>query len=457
MSGVSRAHLMSRVKSMMRGQAAAGFDAENRNGAGAAPAAEFRGRATNFSTLPGFDDLRTQRAVADRLGLDSPYFHVHQERAGARTVIDNREFLNFSSYDYLGLNGHPEVIAAAKAALDRYGVSASASRLVAGERPAHLSLERALADHYEADDCIVFVSGYVTNVSVISHLVGAQDLIIYDAQIHNSAVVGSLLSKACRRSFPHNDLDGLESILAACRNQYDRCLILVEGLYSMDGDCPDLARLVQIKNRYGAWLMVDEAHALGTLGATGRGIAEHAGVDPRQVDIWMGTLSKTLAGCGGYIAGCRDLIDYLKFSVGAFVYSVGLPPAIAAACETALSLLHAEPERVRRQQHNSRRFVDLAHARGLDTSNAAGTAVMPVIVKDSLAAVLLSQQLFRRGINVQPIIPPAVPAKASRLRFFITSEHSERDLSSTVDVLVEELEQLSIGKLFGTRLRPGSL
>lgn len=423
----------------------------------AEPAADARARAgevaegaacrfTDFNTLPGYDEIRLQRSVAEKMGIGSPFFHVHEGRAGARTVIDGKEFINYSSYDYLGLNGHPRVLAAAHEALERYGISCSASRLVAGERPAHLDLERALASHYAAEDSIVFVSGYMTNVGVISHIVGKNDLIVSDAVIHNSAVAGSMLSRADRRSFPHNDLDALDQMLAAQRHQYERVLIVVEGLYSMDGDMPDLARLVEIKQRHSAWLMVDEAHALGTLGERGYGLAEHCGVEPSQVDIWMGTLSKTLAGCGGYVTGPHVLIDYLKCTAGAFVYSVGLPPVVAAGCQAALELLHAEPERVQRQQRNAKKFVELAKAQGLDTGSAGGTAVTPIIIKDSLPAVMLAQQLFDRGINVQPIIYPAVPAKASRLRFFISSEHSTNDIEATVGAVAQELRRISTGK-----------
>jgi 8-amino-7-oxononanoate synthase len=401
-------------------------------------------RFTEFESLPGYEEIRLQQGFALKMGMESPFFLVHEGRAGARTTIGGRDYINFSSYDYLGLNGHPVVIEAAKAALDRYGVSCSASRLVAGERPAHRSLEIALASHYHAQDCLVFVSGYMTNVGVIGHIIGEKDLVICDAAIHNSALMGSVLSKASRRTFPHNDLDALEKLLASHRRQFERCLIVVEGLYSMDGDFPDLARLIDIKQRYASWLMVDEAHSLGTMGRHGFGLAEHFGVAPGGVDIWMGTLSKTLAGCGGYIAGSRALVEYLKLTAGAFVYSVGLPPAIAASCEAALSLLHSEPERVERQQRNARMFLDLAKAEGLDTGHAPGTAVTPVVVKDSLPTVLLANQLFQRGINVQPIIHPAVPAKASRLRFFISSEHSEIDLRTTVTAIAEEFDRLSI-------------
>jgi 8-amino-7-oxononanoate synthase len=399
-------------------------------------------RFTDFTTLPGYEELRLQRSIGDKLGLENPYFRMHDARLTARTHVNGRELLNFSSYDYLGLNGHSDVVTAAKDAIDRYGISASASRVVAGERPVHRSLERALAEHYGWDDALVFVSGYATNVSVIGQLVGPKDLVISDSAVHNSAVVGSVLSGAARRTFAHNDLDNLEQLLLEIRSKFERVLIVVEGLYSMDGDYPDLPRLIEIKQRFNAWLMVDEAHALGVLGTRGFGLFEHFGVDPRAVDIWMGTLSKTLAGCGGYIAGSAALVDYLRCLAGAFVYSVGIPPAIAASVEKALELMHREPERVAQLQSNSKYFQRCAQEKGLDTGLASGSAIVPIVVGDSIAAVLLSQELFNLGINVQPVLYPAVPVKSSRLRFFITAMHSRADIEAAIDVTAREVKKL---------------
>ena len=397
---------------------------------------------TNFSTLPGYEELRVMRAVGGKFGVGSPYFRLHEGRAAAHTEIAGKYVLNFSSYDYLGLNGHPEVVEAAKAAIDRYGVSSSASRHVAGERPAHLSLERALAAHYGVDDCVVMVSGYATNLGVIGHLVGAKDLLILDSLVHNSAVMGGVLSHAARRSFPHNDLEKLDELLTSLRDRFERVLIVVEGLYSMDGDYPDLPRLIEIKRRHDAWLMIDEAHALGVLGPRGYGVAEHFGVDGRDVDIWMGTLSKTLAGCGGFIAGSAELVDYVKHLVGAFVYSVGMPPVIATAAEMALAIMHREPERVARLQRNGEYFRRLAIERGLDTGNGAGTAVCPIVVGDSLVAMMLSQRLLERGLNVQPVTHPAVPAKTSRLRFFLSAMHDAADIETAVETTFDEVRRV---------------
>ena len=239
--------------------------------------------------------------------------------AGATTVIDGKTFINYSSYNYLGLGGHPDVNDAAKEAIDRYGTSASADRLVSGERPIHRQLEREFADLHGVDDCVVFVSGHATNVSTIGALFGPKDLIVHDALIHNSAMLGIQVSGARRIPFAHNDWHALDQLLTQCRMQYERVLIVVEGIYSMDGDFPDLPRLVGIKHRHRAFLMVDEAHSLGTMGSGELGLQQHFGLRGTDVDIWMGTLSKALASCGGYVAGETALVEHLKCAAPGFV------------------------------------------------------------------------------------------------------------------------------------------
>jgi len=399
-------------------------------------------RAGDFSALPGYRELIMQRSLGTALGFEDPFYRLHEGRAGPETRIGGRTYLNFSSYDYLGLNGHPEVTAAAKAAIDMYGTSPSASRLTAGDRPVHRELEKGLADIYGAEACVCMVSGHATNVTTIGHLVGAKDLVVYDSMAHNSILVGAKLSGAERRSFAHNDLSTLDALLSAIRDRYENVLIAVEGLYSMDGDYPDLPRLIEIKRRYGAWLMVDDAHALGVIGRRGYGLAEHFDVNPREVDIWMGTLSKTLSACGGYIAGSAQLIDYLKFIAGGYVYSVGMSPVLAAAAVASLDLMQREPERVARLQANGALFVERAKKARLNTGMSAGMSVVPIIVGDSLKTVSLAQKLYQRGVYALPIIPPGVPDKSARLRFFITSEHSKEQIEHAVAVTAEESARL---------------
>ena len=383
---------------------------------------------TSFDGHPALVELRMLTTAAERFGIGNPFFKMHEGAGGSVTQINGKEYLNFSHYNYLGLNGHPEVNKAVKEAVERYGTSAGASRLVAGERPVQRALEKALANVYGVDDCVVFVSGHATNVSTISTLFGPGDLILHDSLIHNSVLEGIRLSRAARRPFPHNDLNALDTLLAASRTQYKRTLIVAEGLYSMDGDLPDLPALVDIKRRHGAFLMLDEAHSLGVLGATGRGLVEYYGVSGKDVDIWMGTLSKTLAGCGGYIAGSQALVDILKFAAPGFVYSVGLAPPLAAASLAALRIMLREPERVQRLRERGALFLDLARREGLDVGTSQGLAIIPIIVGSSRKAIALSNRLFDQCINVQPIIHPAVEEKSARLRFFLSTMHSESDI-----------------------------
>lgn len=401
----------------------------------------------DLSDLESYDQFRIVRSAAELLGISDPYFRVHDGIAGAETSIEGQKYINFSSYNYLGLNGHPEVGAAAKDAIDRFGTSVSASRLVSGERPPHRELERRLADIHGAEDCVAFVSGHATNVTVIGHLMGKADLILHDAFVHNSAVQGAQLSGARRLSFPHNDTAAAERLLAENRSRHKRVMLVIEGHYSMDGDIPDLPAFSAMARRHGAWLLVDEAHALGVVGKTGKGIAEHFGLPASAADFWMGTLSKTLSGCGGYIAGRRELVEYLKVSAPGFVYSVGMPPPIAAAAIASLDVMEREPERVARLNANTRLLMDEIGRAGLDTGLSAGFGIVPVITGSSISAGRLSDALFKRGINVQPIIYPAVPEKSARLRFFVSSEHAEEQIATTVGILKEEAKRVFAEKV----------
>jgi len=398
---------------------------------------------TDFATLPAYAEMRRMRAIADVMEIDSPYFRLHETRSGAECVIDGKTFVNFSSYDYLGLNGSAPVIAAAKDAIDTFGTSVSASRPTAGERRLHRDLEAQLARLYGTDDALSFVSGHATNVSVVGELLGSSDLVLYDALCHNSVVVGTKLSNATRRSFPHNDARALDRILAETRHRYDRVLVVAEGLYSMDGDVAALPDLIAVKTRHHAWLMVDEAHSLGVLGATGRGVFEHFGLPPTDVDIWMGTLSKTAGACGGYIAGCRALIENLKFNASAFMFSVGMSPPVAAAARAALQTMLEQPERVRELQQNGKVFLEAARAAGLDTGSCEGHAIGVIVIGDSLRTAALANRLFQRGINTMPVTYPAVPMRGARLRFFLTSVHRAEQIRESVAAVAEELEAMN--------------
>lgn len=396
-----------------------------------------------FGDLAGYTSVIKHRKVAERFNFADPFYRCHEDSLGSKIFIDGREYLNFSSYDYIGLNRHPVVSQAAKAAIDQYGTSVSASRIVSGERVFHRELESALADLYEAQAALCFVSGHATNVSTIAALMESADLVVHDELAHNSILVGAKLSGATVRPFRHNDMAALEKLLDEERGCYKNALIVVEGLYSMDGDIPDLPHLIELKQRHNAWLMVDEAHALGVLGKHGRGVHEHFDIDPSDVDIWMGTLSKALAACGGYIAGSHELIELLKFRAAGQVYSVGMSPPVAAAASAALQLLKAEPERVARLQANGTLFLEEARAHGLDTVTSRGYAIVPIMVGDIVRAGRMTDRMLARGVNVLPIIYPAVPLKAARLRFFVTSEHTPEQIRTAVRIAAEELRKLA--------------
>ncbi len=354
------------------------------------------------------------------------------------------------------MSGDPVVTQAAIDAAQQYGTSVSASRLVSGQKTLHVDLERAIAGFVGVESALVYVGGHSTNETTIGHLLGPGDLILHDALAHNSIIQGAILSGARRRPFPHNDAHALDQLLTELRADYRRVLVVIEGVYSMDGDFPDLAEFVRVKNRHKVFLMVDEAHSIGTMGRSGHGMSEYAGVDPRQVDIWMGTLSKSFGSCGGYIAGDAALVEYLKYTAPGFVYSVGLSPPNAAAALASIQLLEQEPWRPQRCIQRAQLFVKLARERGLNTGRSHDTPVVPVIVGNSLHALQLSRNLFERGINVQPILYPAVEESAARLRFFVTAKHTEDQVRLTVDAVAEELERICRQEEHSVAVEPAS-
>ena len=393
--------------------------------------------AVDFKEHAAYRQIELIRQGSQELQLTDPFFRAHQGVAGATTQIAGKDYINFSSYNYLNLSGDPRVNHAVVEATEQYGSSVSASRMVSGERPIHQQLETAIAELYQVEAALTFVSGHATNVTVIGYLMQPGDLVLHDERVHNSALLGAQLSGARRIAFRHNDLEHLESLLKTHRSQFKRVLILTEGLFSMDGDWPDLAGLIALKNSYYAWLMVDEAHSLGVLGQQGKGLSEHLNIRPDQVDIWMGTLSKTLAGCGGYIAGNQVLIDILRYLCPGFLYSVGMPAGIAAASLTALNIMLSEPERIEQLSQNAEYFKKILNQAGFDTGLSQGRGLIPLITGSSVKASRLSTALFDAGINVQPVVYPAVPENLARLRFFISSAHTQDQLDQTLKTLFD--------------------
>ncbi|MEU9607393.1 aminotransferase class I/II-fold pyridoxal phosphate-dependent enzyme [Streptomyces sp. NPDC048057] len=403
------------------------------------PGAQWRAETANVDDFPevGLFEQRLSSIVDS--GADFPYFRVHEGTIRSTTVIAGRPYLSFGSYNYLGLSGHPKVNDAVHEAIDRYGSSVSASRVLSGERDLTVRLERALTDFLGVGDCLTLVSGHATNVTAIGHLVGDGDLVVHDALAHDSILQGCALSGAARRPFAHNDVDQLEHVLRRNRSRFRRVLIAVEGAYSMDGDLVDLPAVIELKKRFGALLMVDEAHSIGTVGHQGRGVGEFFGVDRDDVDLWMGTLSKAFASCGGYLGGSARMVRWLRHTLPGFVYSVGLTPANAAAALAATELILAEPQRLAALRRNAELFLGSATAAGIATGSSAHTPIVPCILGDSERTLRVADRLYERGVIADPIFHPAVEEGLSRLRFFVTSEHREDDVRRAVSVLAEEV------------------
>ncbi|WP_369167393.1 aminotransferase class I/II-fold pyridoxal phosphate-dependent enzyme [Streptomyces sp. R28] len=411
--------------------------------AGRSRTAADRREAADVRVFPEVLASLERKRTIEASGVVNPYFLPHEGTIRDTTRVGERELISFSSYNYLGLSGHPEVAAAIQDAVERYGSSVSAARILSGNRPLHEELDRGLAELVGAQDAVSLVSGHATNVTVIGHLMGPEDLILHDSLAHDSIIQGCRQSGAARQPFPHNDLVALDRILSHVRENYRRVLVVVEGVYSMDGDTSDLPALIAVKQKHDALLMVDEAHSIGVMGKTGGGMAQFSGVNPDDVDVWMGTLSKSLASCGGYVAGRRELIEHFRYTLPGFVFSAGLPPASTAAALTALRLIREEPERVTRLHDNAALFLRLAAEAGVDVGTSEGTPVVPAITGDSDKALRLADRLYARGVSANPILHPAVEERLARLRFFITSEHTEEQITTAVRILGEELAALS--------------
>ncbi len=394
------------------------------------------------------DDFAGYRALRRRIndlqinGQDLPFFHPRDGVSHSVIRRDGASLISFSGYNYLGLNGHPAVIAAAKNAIDKYGTSASASRIVAGQIELHGELEQKLANFLGTDDALIFISGYLTNVSVISHLLARPDAVIYDSGAHNSIITGARLSGAKTFTYENGNWDELDALLKRERGNFRRGLIVAEGVYSMDGQILDLSKLVAIKKKHDMLVMVDEAHSFGIVGQTGRGVCEAAGLPVDSIDVYMGTLSKTLASSGGYIAGDAGLIEYMRFLCPGLIFSVGLSPADTGAAIAALDILEREPHRPKRLRDRAKFFRKVARENGLTVGGDEESPVASLIVGDDKMAMMLSHNLLAYGIEVQPIVRPAVSATTARLRFFLTANHTEEQILETVPVVARELEKL---------------
>jgi len=395
------------------------------------------------NSLADYATKRFRRAGKAYLEEYDPFF-VAIDSARREAEAQGGHFVSFANYDYLGIAGHPTVKAAAAAALESLGVGALASRLVGGERSTHHVFEESLAQFLGVESVLTLVSGYLTNVTTISHIMNIHDAIFLDELSHNSIICGAKGTSAATIVFDHNDLDHLDFLLREKRSTYRHVLIVAEALYSMDGDIVDLPRLIEIKDRHKAWVLIDEAHSIGVLGQEGHGLCEYSGVDPAQIDLIIGTLSKTMASCGGFIGGKAAVIEWLRYTLPGFVFSVGLSPVIAAAAQAALQIVQKETWRIERLRHNAELFVELAREAGLDTGPAIGRGVVPILFADSHETLAASRHLMSNGYYVPPIIQIGVPKNQPRLRFFLSAAHRTEDIRGVINLLARRPSQPSV-------------
>jgi 8-amino-7-oxononanoate synthase len=369
------------------------------------------------------------------LSAEGKYFYnqpIEELTGGVRVRTNGREMLMFASYSYLGLIGHPKINAAAKAALDQFGTGTHGVRLLAGTLTLHRELEETIAGFKGTEDAVTFSSGYVTNLSAISTMVGRHDVVISDKLNHASIVDGCLLSGADMVRFKHNDMAELERCLQKADAAATK-LVVVDAVFSMDGDIINLPRVVELCRKYGAWLMVDEAHSVGVLGKTGRGIEEHFGL-PGVIDLKMGTLSKTIPSVGGYLAGSSDLMHMFRHTARAFIFSAALPPAQAAAAKAAFEVILDEPERVDTLRRNAAYFIRGLKQLGFDTMRSE-TAIVPVLCGTDDRAFTVTKHCQNDNVFVLPVVSPAVPEGLARLRATVLAAHTLTDIDTALSVM----------------------
>lgn len=382
------------------------------------------------------------KRVKDAQDADLYYYNqpIEEMLGGARVLVRGREMGMFASYSYLGLIGHPKINAAAKEAVDQYGTGTHGVRTLAGTLSLHQELEETIAHFRGAEAAVTYTSGYVTNLTVVSTLLGRGDYVISDKLNHASIVDGCLMSGAKFLRFSHNDMEALEIRLKQVPSGVAK-LVVTDSVFSMDGDVINLPKVVELCKKYNAWLMVDEAHSVGVLGETGRGIEEHFGMNG-TIDIKMGTLSKTIPSVGGYIAGKKELIGYLRHASRAYIFSAALPPAQAAAAKAAFEVILEEPWRVEKLRKNSTQFIQGIKSRGFDTLYTQ-TAIVPVICGSDESAYRMTREVQHHDTFVLPVVSPAVPPGLARLRATVTAAHETKDIEHAMDVIYDA------GKLVG--------
>ncbi len=386
-------------------------------------------------------DHRIQKARQQDL---YPYMRCSDSVEGIHITVQGRAMLQFASYSYLDLLGHPKINSAAKKAIDEFGTGTHGVRFLTGTMPIHVALEKKIASFKKTEDAIAVATGYAANFGTISALLGRNDVVISDKINHASIVDGCILSRAQFLRFEHNDMAALEKTLAEAPKTGTK-LVVVDAVFSMDGDIIKLPEVIRLCRKFKALLMVDEAHSLGVLGKRGHGIEEHFGIDPKEglIDIKMGTLSKTIPSIGGYIAGATKLINYLRHSIRPFIFSASLPPASAAAARAAFEVIEDEPWRVEKLHKNTDYFLKTLHARGFDTLQSQ-TAIVPIVIGDEARALEMTRLARNEGIFIVPILPPAVPPNTTRIRATVTAGHSLQEIDRAINTFEKIAKALGI-------------
>ena len=356
--------------------------------------------------------------------------------------FDGREVINLASNNYLGLADHPKLVEAAVQATKKYGAGSGAVRTISGTMSLHMELERRIAAFKHTEACVVFQSGFAANAGTVSAILGPDDHIISDALNHASIIDGCRLSRAKIHVFPHKDTAAADQILNGLSDHPGRKLLITDGVFSMDGDIGPLPALVEIAERHGAIMMIDDAHSSGVLGRNGRGTVDHFGLHGR-VDIQVGTLSKAIGALGGYVCGSRDLIEFLYHRARPFLFSTSHPPSVPAACLAAFDILEQQPERIEKLWDNTRYFKAALKNAGFDTGQS-DTPITPIMVGEAKRAHAFSAALFEKGLLATGIGYPTVPEGKARIRTIVTATHTRETLDRAVGILVESAKPMGI-------------
>ena len=356
--------------------------------------------------------------------------------------VDGREVINLASNNYLGLANHPKLVQAAIDAASKYGAGSGAVRTISGTMDIHMELERRIAAFKKVEACVVFQSGFTANAGTVSAILSPEDHIVSDALNHASIIDGCRLSRAKIHVFPHRDVATADGLLRDLADKPGRKLLITDGVFSMDGDIAPLSALVEVAERYGAIMMIDDAHSSGVLGSNGRGTVDHFNLHGR-VDIQVGTLSKAVGVLGGYVCGSRDLIEYLYHRARPFLFSTSHPPAVVGACLAAFDLLENEPERIDELWENTRYFKDALRAAGFDTGTSE-TPITPILVGEASIAHEFSRRLFENGLWATGIGYPTVPEGRARIRTIVTATHSPELLDRAAEILVRVAKEMGI-------------